>query len=390
MRLAIVASHPIQYHAPLFRELARRVDLVVFFAHRATPNDQASAGFGVEFDWDIDLLSGYGHVFLKNVARNPSLENFSGCDTPDLGGQLADGCFDAVLLMGWRLKSSVQALIAAKRVGVPAMARGDSHLETPRSAIKKTVKALTYPGFLRSFDAALYVGMRSRAYWKHYGYPDSRLFFSPHCVDGDWFAGRATAEARAEFRSSLGIGPDAKLVLFAGRLVASKRPLDLIEAVSRVNSRGADIQVLVAGAGPLESEVIAAGETLGVSCQMLGFRNQSEMPAVYAATDILVLPSDGRETWGLVANEALACGRPVVIADAIGCAPDLAADGSAGRVFTMGNIEDLAAALLDILTYPPEPAAIASKSQDYSLGAAAEGIVRAGMFAIETRRKKIA
>jgi hypothetical protein len=95
VRLAIVASHPIQYHAPIFRALARQIDLTVFFAHRATPADQAHAGFGVGFDWDVDLLSDYEHVFLRNVARKPSLEHFAGCDTPDLGRRLAEGRFDA-------------------------------------------------------------------------------------------------------------------------------------------------------------------------------------------------------------------------------------------------------------------------------------------------------
>ena len=353
MRLAIVASHPIQYHAPLFRELARQIDLTVFFAHRATPADQAHAGFGVGFDWDVDLLSGYEHVFLRNVARKPSLEHFAGCDTPDLGRRLAEGRFDAVLVMGWHLKSFVQALLAAKRLGMPVMARGDSHLQTPRGVVKKMAKAFAYPSFLRFFDAALYVGERSRAYWRHYRYPSTRLFFSPHCVDAEWFAKRATPEARAALRTRLGLAPDSKVVLFAGKLVPFKRPLDLIAAASQLKSRGPDIEVLVAGSGPLQSEIVGAARTAGVPCHMLGFCNQSEMPAAYAAADVLVLPSDGRETWGLVANEALACGRPIVVSDAVGCAPDLAADGTAGRVFASGDVGALAAALSDVMDHPP-------------------------------------
>ena len=96
-RLAILASHPVQYYAPLFRELAQRLDLTVFYAHSATDMDQARAGFGVGFSWDVDLLSGYEHVFLDNVARNPGLGRFSGVDTPEIGHRLREGRFDALL-----------------------------------------------------------------------------------------------------------------------------------------------------------------------------------------------------------------------------------------------------------------------------------------------------
>src|SRR5262245_57357800 len=112
MRLALVTSHPIQYYAPLFRTLAERLDLVVFFAHRATASDQAKAGFGVEFDWDVSLLSGYKHEFLRNVAAQPALDRFSGCNTPEIGERLHRGRFDAVLVQGWYLKSLLQAMFA--------------------------------------------------------------------------------------------------------------------------------------------------------------------------------------------------------------------------------------------------------------------------------------
>src|SRR4051812_47601937 len=170
MRLAIIASHPIQYSAPLFRALARCFELKVFYAHRATPADQARAGFGVGFDWDIDLFSGYEHAFLRNVAATPGLHHFWGCDTPDIGNELRRGQFDVVLTQGWHLKSYAQAILAAKVSQLPVLVRGDSQLETPRSSLKRFVKAAAFPKLLRAFNAALYVGRRSKAYWTHYGF----------------------------------------------------------------------------------------------------------------------------------------------------------------------------------------------------------------------------
>ena len=372
MRLAVIASHPIQYHAPFFRELARRLDLTVFFAHRATPVDQAKAGFGVEFAWDVDVLEGYEHVFLKNVAKPPGIDRFGGCDTPEIGGRLAEGRFDAVMVHGWHLKAYLQAAYAAKRLGLPLLARGDSQLNTPRSMLKNIGKCMIYPIMLRLLDAALYVGRRSQAYYQHYRYPAERLFFSPHCVDVDWFATRATIDERVRLRAVHGIGPDAKVLLFAGKLVPFKRPLDLIKAAAICRSTGTNVEIMVAGDGPLKSKLVADNGATPI--HLLGFCNQTKMPAVYAASDVLVLPSDGCETWGLVANEALACGRPIILSDAVGSGPDLVDLAATGLTFPVANANALAEAIRKLFASPPSLEALAAKSRAYSPAAAAHGI----------------
>ncbi len=376
MRLAIVSSHPIQYYAPLFRKLATMTDLQVFFAHNPTREDQARAEFGKAFNWDVDLTSGYEHSFLENVAADPGLHHFAGCDTPRIRHQLREGRFSAVLLMGWHLKSYLQGLYAAKRLGLPALVRGDSQLDTPRSSLKRVAKSVAYPPFLRLFDAALYVGERSRAYYSHYAYPKARLFHSPHCVDGDWFASRAGADARCGLRTDLGIEAGTSLVLFAGKLVPRKRPLDLVEALAVARSIGCRAELMVVGEGELREVVVAKANALSVPVHMLGFRNQTEMPAVYAASDCLVLPSDN-DTWGLVANEALACGRPIIVSDACGCSPDLAADGCAGRSFPTGDIRALAEAICAVASSAPPPPSIAALSARHSIDAAANGVMSA-------------
>jgi glycosyltransferase involved in cell wall biosynthesis len=389
MRLAVVASHPIQYQAVLFRALASLFDLTVFFAHRATQADQAKAGFGVAFDWDIDLLSGYESVFLRNVAKRPGIGEFLGCDTPEIGSLLAKRGFDAVLVLGWHLKTFLQAVFAAKRLGLALLVRGDSHLDTPRSAFKRAGKAVAYPALLRLFDAALYVGERSLAYWRHYGYPERRLFYSPHCIDTSWFAGRATAEVRRLVRTRLNVACDMPVALFAGKLVPLKRPLDLIAAAALLKAMSREIAIFVAGAGPLECDIVSSARAADVACHALGFCNQSKMPEVYAAADVLVLPS-AHETWGLVANEALACGRPVIVSSTVGCAPDLAADQTVGRAFPVGDVTALASAIWDLIRHPPSQHLIAAKSATFSPAAAANGILHAAEFAVRVRNKQAA
>ncbi|AZQ66749.1 glycosyltransferase [Silicimonas algicola] len=373
MTFAVVSSHPIQYYAPLFRELARRIDVQVFYLHQVTAHDQAEAGFDLGFEWDVDLLSGYESSFLENAAIRPGLHHFRGVSTPGIAAALKQGRFRAVLLTGWHLWGYAQAIMSAKRLGIPVMVRGDSQLQTKRSFAKRATKAVAYPAFLRTFDAALYVGTRSKDYWRHYLYPGERLFFSPHCVDNAWFAERSSAEAGTTLRQKLGIAPHTKVLLFAGKLQPFKRPLDVIDAGALLRRNGRDVQLLVAGSGELDAAMWQRADAAGVPLHMLGFQNQSAMPAAYAAADLLVLPSSS-ETWGLVANEALACGTPVVVSDACGCAPDLAADGIAGATFPTGNVRALAERLSQLLDQPPDNAQIAKKISRYSLSNAVDGI----------------
>ena len=247
------------------------------------------------------------------------------------------------------------------------MVRGDSHLNTPRSLAKRSAKRMAYPTLLRVFNGALYVGQRNLDYWRHYDYPNDRLFFSPHCVDNDFFAERATAEARKTVRMRFGIRETSSIALFAGKLVEFKRPVDLIKAAARVRSQGLDLQVMIAGSGQLKQSICSEAKNLGVPVHFMGFQNQSEMPGAYAAADLLVLPSDGRESWGLVANESLACGTPVVISDAVGCAPDLAGDQAVGRIFPLGDIQALAEAISSIARRPLLAESIRKQSIRYSL-----------------------
>jgi len=388
MRLGILASHPIQYQAPLFRELARHVDLQVHFAHRQTAAGQAAAGFNVAFEWDVDLLGGYDHTFLHNQSRHPGVNGFFGCDTPEIADEIHQGRFDAFLVTGWYLKSYWQAIRACRRRGVPVMVRGDSQLGTPRSRLKQLGKAIVYPRVLRQFDACLYVGQKNKEYLQHYGVPPDRLFFSPHCIDNNAFASLAQAANRVESRILSGIGPDQKAVLFVGKLLNRKRPLDLIGALSHLRGRGADVCGVFAGDGPLRSQL----ETYALECNVpvvfLGFRNQTELPEAYAMADVMVLPSDGSETWGLVVNEALACGTPVVVSDAVGCAPDLVKERKTGAVYPVGDIPALADALQQVLSNPPDQRSIQAVADTYSVTAAAQGVLDAmGWLSAGNRRK---
>jgi glycosyltransferase involved in cell wall biosynthesis len=120
---------------------------------------------------------------------------------------------------------------------------------------------------------------------------------------------------------------------------------------------------------------------MSADATFLGFRNQSELPAIYAAADVLVLPSDRQETWGLVINEAMAAGLPVIASDAVGCVPDLIAPGVTGDRFPPGDVKALAAALKGLKDDPtrgPRMATAAAKRvSEFSAERAAAGVMEA-------------
>jgi glycosyltransferase involved in cell wall biosynthesis len=345
LRLGVLATHPIQYHAPLFRALAREIDLTVFFAQRQTREGQSRAGFGVEFEWDVPLLDGYEYRFLSNRSPRPDVSTFGGCDTPEIYDVIRNGRFDAFLVTGWYNKSFLQAIWGCRRSETPLMVRGDSQLDTPRSPVKRAAKEIGYRAFLRAFDRCCYVGTRSRDYFVHYGVPSERLVFVPHFVDTEFFSDRAAKVDREIVRGGLGISDADHVLLFVGKFIPEKSPTDVVRAAAQLQQRGASTVCLFVGDGPLKSALEEESRRVGVRSIFAGFKNQSELPSMYVAGDVLMLPS-ASETWGLVVNEAFACGLPAVVADPVGCSPDLIHEPYTGAVHEYGNTTSMASAVM--------------------------------------------
>jgi glycosyltransferase involved in cell wall biosynthesis len=396
-RLAVVSSHPIQYQAPWFVSLARHLDLHVFYCHRQDPAAQAAAGFAAPFEWDVPLLDGYAYSWLENVARRPSVDTFTGCDTPELADLLRTGGFAGCLLNGWYLKSYVQALRACRRFGLTVLMRGDSQLATPRGAIWSLAKYWPYRWLLAQVDAHLYVGRANREYLAHYAVPPERLYPALHFVDNERFHGQARAAREAgiveRLRSEWGAASGATVCLFAGKLVERKRPADFIDAIGDAAGRGTNVLGVVVGSGPLEEALRERARVNRAPVRFCGFMNQTEIPQYYAAADCLVLPSDGRETWGLVVNEAMACGLPALVSDAVGCHADLIERGLTGMTYPVGDVRALSAAITWIASRSAADAgkmreAVLRKVSEHTCDRAVRGTLAAleAALALRTRR----
>lgn len=374
IRLAIVTTHPIQYQVPWFRALAAQseVDLTVFFACLPDARQQGE-GFGVSFRWDLPLLEGYTYQLLENVAVQPGVEHFSGCDTPGIARILREGRFDAVIVNGWVVKTCLQALWACRRLGIPCLVRGESNAIRPRAFWKRALHRL----LLRQYAACLCIGQANRQFYLANGVPQRKLFSVPYGVDNARFA-EAAAQLRSQrlsLRASWSIPPQAVVVLFCAKFISKKRPLDVLQALARLHSASSTnhppLHLLMVGSGELleTCQAFAAEHRLPVS--FAGFLNQSEMPRAYVAADLQVLPSDDGETWGLVINEGMACGLPALVSDRVGCHPDLIEPGVSGDVFPLGDIDALAASLARLSA---DPAQLAAMGQAACARVAAYGI----------------
>jgi glycosyltransferase involved in cell wall biosynthesis len=381
MRLAIVSTHPIQYYSPIFQALtrSRQLEPRVFYTwSQAAQAPIHDPDFGRLITWDIPLLEGYEHEFVPNLARQPGTHHFFGLHTPALNGAVERWRPDAVLVFGWNSRAHLGALRYFKG-RVPVFFRGDSTLLTAAPALKTLARRVFLNWIYRHIDVAIAVGSNNRDYFRFSGIPDSRIAFAPHAIDNTRFAdedGRHQAKA-LEWRQALGIAPDDRVILFAGKLIARKNPVLLLEAFLDSQSQ-AHLVFLGDGAAEPQLRQLAAGRP---RIHFMPFQNQQAMPAVYRLCDLFVLPSY-EETWGLAINEAMASGKVVITSDRVGAARDVVKQGVNGWVFESGNREALAAVLrdgsaCDAVVLRTMSEAARRESQRWSISEAAAGIERA-------------
>ncbi len=355
LQLAYFVSHPIQYQAPLLRQIAAQpdIDLTVYFTSDFSARGYLDEGFGVNVQWDIPLLDGYRYEVLP-----PGLFRTAHHDRQISAGiyqRLRRQKFDIVWVHGYSSFNSMQTILASRLLRIPVLLRSDSNLyDRPRSPLKLKLKDGFFQVLRLGVSGALACGKANRQYWRHHLGQDIPVFDMPYAVDNTFFRHQAcqAARHREELRSELGLESGRPIFLFASKLQKRKRCLDLIEAFLRAGDSSAVRRsyLLIAGDGEerLEIERRVAGNT---NIRMLGFRNQQELPRFFDLCDAFVLPSI-HEPWGLVVNEVMNAARAVIVSDQVGCQPDLVHPGVNGYVFKALDIESLASALREAISSP--------------------------------------
>ncbi len=353
LHLAVLNTHPTQYFAPLYRFIAAApdIDLIVYYCSRQGTGSYTDAGFEREVRWDTDLLNGYRHEFLPNLRSRDRVAGWLTLVNPSIVRRLRERLPDALWIHGHAYVTALLAVAAARKFHIPLMMRCETHLQLKRNRVKRLLRRALMPRFYRLFGACLPIGRLNRDFYRSNGVPEDRLFDVPYTVDNGFFSAAVGTDRRSRqaLRKKYELPPHKPLILFAGKLIDRKRPSDALSAFEMLRSRGTEAALAIVGSGPLQDslEQRARGHRIP-DVHFLGFRNQGELPHLYAAADVFVFPSVD-EPWGLVLNEVMCAGLPVVAYRDIGATADLIREGWNGYIVAPGDVDGLAARLSDLV-----------------------------------------
>lgn len=384
--LGIFATHPIQYHVPIWRGLAARNDVRVHVYYASDLNVRKSEidpEFGIALEWDVPMLEGYDHSFMKNVSKRPGTASHFGCvNCPEVKEIVARERFDAVLIHGYSRLLEWQVMRACWKRRIPVMMRGDSRegaglrYNWKHEFARNVVLRWLY----RRMGIGLAVGGYMRRHFQRLGMPDRRIVSCPHCIDDALFERQREAllPRRQEMRREMGIPDGAPVLLFSGKLVPRKQPLMLGRALARSANRER-VWALIVG----EGEERAAAErvfreAIGDRAIFPGFVNQSQLGKYFVVSDLFILPSQ-LESWGLVVNEAMQMSLPVIASTRVGCREDLVIEGETGYVFPFDDEAALTACIDRALADPARLVRMGERARahiaGYSTAAAVDGVM---------------
>ena len=336
IKLAIITTHPVQYNAPLFRLLTERkkINIKVFYTWSQTESGvKFDPGFGKTIEWDIPVLDGYAFSFVENISEKPGSHHYKGINNPTLIKEIQEWNADSLLVYGWNFKSNLKAMRFFKNK-IPVLFRGDSTLLDEKPGLKKIIRRTVLKYIYSFVDIAMYAGVANKAYFIAHGFREKQLVFMPHAIDNKRFAANEeNLLAGKALKQKLHIPDNALVFLFAGKLDENKNAVLLIDAFNDCNDE--ESYLLIVGNGSQE-ENLKNRYKGNKNIAFLDFQNQQQMPALYSASDVFVLPSNS-ETWGLAVNEAMAAGKAIILSDACGASYDLVKNMENGFAFKKNN-----------------------------------------------------
>jgi glycosyltransferase involved in cell wall biosynthesis len=349
LRVAVLSELPTPYRWPLFERVAKEpsVALTVFFYSR-NESDR---------DWTVPVDGSGG-------PGRPAVEFLPGRALHVRGGKrslffhwnaailerLTKERFDVAVIPGWSMPTSVAAAMACRARGIPYVIFSETHDRSPRPAWLRATKRVVLRPLIGGAAAWLSTGTLSEQFFAKHGAVRERIFRFANTPDVEALRAKVDAARprRAAVREALGVPVDGVVALFVARLIGAKDPACLLDAQAILEKRGAAPWLVFVGDGP-EAKTLresAAARSLA-RVRFAGSREPRDLPEIYAAADLFVLPSR-HEPWGVVVNEAMAAGLPVVLSDRVGAAPDLLVDGANGRLFPSGDAARLADAVGEI------------------------------------------
>lgn len=368
--LAILAMHPVQYHTPLYKCICGHpsFNAKVLYLDTVGLQGRYDSEFRTRVEWDIPLLDGHDHEFLRNWAPNNQGGFFSRINL-GIPAALRRGKFDAILIQGYSLASCWIALFAARWFGIKVVWRGEVVLKASDDSrgLRSLLRRLVIRAFLKRCDALMYTCAGNKEFLLRYS-PRAK---PPHpfvcAVDNDYFRGehQKLSPNTTRIRGELGIPAGNVVILFCGRLTSWKRPLDVMLAINKAGKE--DISLVIVGDGPLREELLTFAEEHGIHTVHAGFVNQSEISRYYAIADVLCLPSE-RDNSPKALNEAMNFKLVPIVSSAIGTCGDLIVDGETGFRCAPGDTAAMATRIAQLRDDPAMRHRIAERARDHVAG----------------------
>ncbi len=341
-RCAILVSHPIQYLVPLFQALSEHetISTEIWCNNDFGNKPFFDPDFKKIIKWDIEVVEGYTQRLLTNISLRPSTNFFGQINPGIISLLLSANRPDALIVWGWNSVSHLMAILIARIMGVKLYLRAETTLEYETSLpfAKRVIKKIILNLFFKMFNGFLYLGNQNRQFYDYIGISHEKLHFMPYCT--------------SRFSKSMSRRKLKKIrkFLFVGKLTPKKRPDIVIEAFKCLCVKHPELELglTIVGDGEMRPSI---AKTCGADNQLTfhGFANQSELQQIYQAHDAIILPSDERETWGLVINEGLASGLAAITSDRVGCRTDLIKPGKNGDIFSYGNVDELTSCMHNLV-----------------------------------------
>jgi glycosyltransferase involved in cell wall biosynthesis len=346
-KILYILSHPIQYQSPLLKKIAsqKEIDLKVFYLTDHTLGG-VDKQFGKRIEWDIPILEGYNYEFIKNYSPKPAVSgSFLGLINLNIIKKINKENPDIVVIHGWGYFTNWLIFIFSFLLNTKIWLRAESPLnqEFKKKKIVLLIKKILLQYFIfKKIDKFLFIGTQNKEFYKYYGVPDNKLIFTPYAVNNEYFTSEYNKwkNRKDKIRKELKIPENNIVLLTVGKYIPKKRPFDIIEAFRQ--QKAENLSLIMLGEGNLRTKMEEKINKDNISNVILtGFVNQSEISKYYAAADIFILSSTVGETWGLVVNEAMNFGLPVICSDMPGSAYDLIENNKNGFIYKTGNITEL-------------------------------------------------
>jgi glycosyltransferase involved in cell wall biosynthesis len=353
-RFGVVYTHPTQHLSLLWRKLNEQpnVSVKVFYLSSAGQSGGDTV-MGSSDPWDVNLLDGYDHEYLKTITGAVTGELKKTLFNPALFSRLNKESLDAVWISGFYTYSYRLAIVLCKLRGIPIISQCDSTIITDSylNLVQKAVRALVYPKMLALSDYWLTSGDHNAIYLRHYGIPDSRLVKGNFPFDRERFEQtiERSPEEIKQIRKSLNLTDRDIVYGFAGKYIERKNPLDFVEAIAKANQQNPKIKGIMLGGGEMTARINQRISELGHCITNAGFINQSKLPLYYAAMDVFISTSS-IDPHPLVVSEAMSAGCPAIISDKCGNwgYSDILQHRYNGLVYPCGDIDALSVAILKL------------------------------------------